>query len=288
MNKKCQIWGFTKVSNSSSLFDRRSRKLGLHELCISLLVAFPLLVLCFREWCRWGSILGSIHTISSGAMCARRIISGGTVIDSISTITAVVNVWLWGTGVRRYLSESFCFPPWVFFRFGVGILHSIENATHCRDQSTGAQQVQIPPLIGYSTRHGRGLRHCDNDCSFNVSSTAHHLVAANNRLWGSALGRYLHWYRERLNWQHRIWPVGRLGSFQLTEVVIHPIKDMKINFPSGHGMSRERDLDQQLSRPSVPRLGWETRYKKDRINNQTYLTRSRSTLPSIHTSAIYM
>ena len=127
MDQEGQIRRFSKICNSTSLLDRSSCEFGLHELYICTIIVLLLFVLCLGErGCR-SSILRVVDTGAS--TCTRGIVSRRAFIDRFAAVTARVSSRTFIIPRQPYLSESFALPAAVFFRFGVGILHSMENAT---------------------------------------------------------------------------------------------------------------------------------------------------------------
>lgn len=127
MNQQRQVRRLSQICNPPSLFDRSPRELRLHELCVRSFLVMLLLVLRFGEGGSRRAIGASgIHTV---ALASRgRVDSRGSFVDRFTAVTSPLASFKIDRRTA-YLSESFAFPAVVFFRFGAGILHSIEKAT---------------------------------------------------------------------------------------------------------------------------------------------------------------
>lgn len=91
MDEECEVRGFPEICHPACFLDRSSGKFGLHELRVGLVVVCPLADLCLGERGWRGAILCIIDVLAPNILQfvdGGGIVSGGTFLDGISSITA--------------------------------------------------------------------------------------------------------------------------------------------------------------------------------------------------------
>lgn len=109
MDEECEVGRFAEICHSACFLDRSSGKFGLHELSVGFVVVCALADLCLCERCWRGTILCIIDVLVPNILQfvdGGGIISGGTFLDGISSITAAQldSRLAWRAAAHTYLS----------------------------------------------------------------------------------------------------------------------------------------------------------------------------------------